>query len=59
MEIEKLPLPFGEVPTLTTCSVSIPILDRPMGDWRDDQFAGILEADEPAIKQMIDTRREQ
>jgi hypothetical protein len=30
-----------------------------VGDRRDDQLAGILEADEPSIKQMIDTRREQ
>ena len=61
MEIQEPPLPFGEAADVdhTFCFDSHSGQRLPVSDRRDDQLAGILEADEPSIKQMIDTRREQ
>ena len=61
MEIEEPALSFAEAADVdhTSCFDSHPRQRGPMGDRRDNKLAGILEAYESTIKQMIDTRREQ
>jgi hypothetical protein len=51
MEIQEPPLPFGEAADVdhTFCFDSHSGQRLPVSDRRDDQLAGILEADEFAI----------
>ena len=57
MEIEIPLLPAREAPDVQDRRrIDTHALQRgAMGDRRDDQHAAILEADEPAIEQMVDT----
>jgi hypothetical protein len=61
MELQVPPLPFGEAadicgsPRVDTHSFE----GRPVRHRRDHQPAGILKADEAAIRQMIDAGRQE
>jgi hypothetical protein len=61
VEIQESTLSFAEAADVDY-SLSFDTHPRerwPVSDRRYDQLAGVLEADEPAIKQVIDAGREQ
>ena len=58
MKVQVSPLPFGESADVNDASGvdSHPFKGGPVSDRRDDEPAGIFKADEPPVKQVIDTR---
>jgi len=61
VKIQEPLLPAGEAAGIQGCdrvNAHAP-QGRMMRDWRDDEQAIVFEADEPAIKEMIDTRCEE
>jgi len=61
MKVQVRFLPFGEsADVYSAVRVNAhPFEGRPVGDRQDHQPSGILEADEAAIKQVIDTGRQE
>ncbi len=61
MEIQELFLTAGEAADIDrTFDINAHALERrSIGDWRDDEFAVVVEADEPTIEEVIDAGRQE